>query len=58
MIGASIGIALFPSDAPDIETLMKNADMAMYRAKELGRNNYQFYEEGLTEETRAGSPTT
>ncbi len=42
-IGASIGISFFPADGVDAEALMKNADVAMYRAKELGRNNYQFY---------------
>jgi diguanylate cyclase (GGDEF)-like protein/PAS domain S-box-containing protein len=42
-IGASIGISIYPSDASDGETLLRNADVAMYRAKQLGRNQYQFY---------------
>lgn len=42
-ISASIGIAIFPNDADRADTLLKNADVAMYQAKELGRNNYQFY---------------
>ena len=40
---ASIGITLFPSDGDNPETLIKNADMAMYRAKEQGRHTYQLY---------------
>ena len=42
-VTASIGIAIFPNDGDSAETLVKNADIAMYRAKELGRNNFQFY---------------
>lgn len=42
-IGASIGISLFPADAGDGEALLRNADVAMYRAKQLGANNYRFY---------------
>lgn len=42
-IGGSIGIALFPEDGSDVETLLKNADIAMYQAKEGGRNSYQFF---------------
>jgi diguanylate cyclase (GGDEF)-like protein len=42
-VTASAGISLFPSDGDDVETLIRNADMAMYRAKAAGRNNYQFY---------------
>ncbi len=42
-VSASIGISLFPDDGSDPDTLVKNADTAMYRAKELGRDNYQLY---------------
>ena len=40
---ASIGISLYPSDGQDTGTLLRNADIAMYRAKDLGKNTYQFY---------------
>jgi diguanylate cyclase (GGDEF)-like protein/PAS domain S-box-containing protein len=47
-IGASIGITLFPDDGRDVETLFRNADLAMYRAKDGGRNNAQFFEMTMT----------
>lgn len=42
-IGASIGISLFPTDGDSIDTLVRCADSAMYRAKEVGRNTFQFF---------------
>jgi diguanylate cyclase (GGDEF)-like protein/PAS domain S-box-containing protein len=42
-VSASIGITLFPDDSDDVDSLIRNADAAMYRAKDSGRNNYQFY---------------
>jgi diguanylate cyclase (GGDEF)-like protein len=46
-ITCSIGIACYPKDGEDQQTLLKNADAAMYRAKELGRNNAQYYASGM-----------
>ncbi len=42
-ITTSVGISLYPYDGEDADTLLKNADTALYRAKEQGRNNYQLY---------------
>ena len=50
-VTASIGIALYPTDGSTIETLTKNADAAMYRSKQEGRNDYNFF----TEEMQASS---
>jgi diguanylate cyclase (GGDEF)-like protein len=46
-ITASIGICMYPKDAEDEQSLMKNADIAMYLAKEEGKNNYQFYSKDI-----------
>ncbi len=48
-ISASIGITVFPNDADDPHTLLRNADAAMYKAKESGCNNYQFFTTAMNE---------
>lgn len=48
-VTCSIGISLYPNDGEDVTTLMKNSDMAMYRAKELGKNNFQFFSQEMNE---------
>ncbi len=47
IIGTSIGIAVYPQDAEDCDTLLRNADMAMYHAKAEGKHNFQFYKEEM-----------
>jgi len=49
VVTPSIGIAVFPDDGRDAETLIRNADAAMYHAKEAGRANYQFFTEQMNQ---------
>ena len=49
-VGASIGITLFPTDATDPSDLLRNADTAMYQAKEAGRNTYRFFTQAMNEQ--------
>lgn len=46
-VGASIGITVYPMGGNDVDTLLKNADIAMYHAKDQGRNNYQFFTKSM-----------
>ena len=52
-IGASIGVALFPQDGLDVETLLKNSDAAMYKVKESGRNHVLFFTPSMNEQAAA-----
>jgi len=51
-ISASAGIAVFPGDGENIETLLSHADMAMYKAKERGRNQHLFFDQQMNEEAQ------
>ena len=46
-VGASLGVAMFPDDGEDAQSLLKHADIAMYAAKKRGRNNFQFFTHDL-----------
>jgi diguanylate cyclase (GGDEF)-like protein len=52
IVGTSIGITLAPQDADDIDALIRNADLALYKAKSEGRNRYRFYEPSMEVESR------
>ncbi|WP_194726153.1 sensor domain-containing protein [Noviherbaspirillum malthae] len=49
MLSCSIGISIFPDDGEEVDTLISHADAAMYLAKQMGRNNFQFYTAALAE---------
>lgn len=51
-VTCSIGITIYPNDGRDLETLVKNADMAMYRAKEEGRNTYRLFTPAMNQRAR------
>ena len=47
-VSASIGVSVFPKDGSNMDTLIKNADIAMYHVKGTGKNNYEFYSDEMT----------
>jgi len=49
-VGASIGIAVSPGDGGDVETMLKHADMAMYQAKQAGRDSFEFFSPSMGED--------
>lgn len=53
LVTASIGISIYPLDGTDYRTLVKNADLALYKAKEAGRNNYQLYMSEMNDEIKS-----
>lgn len=53
-VGASIGISVYPHDCDDAESMLKHADIAMYRAKENGRDRYEMYNNGMRKKVAAG----
>ncbi|GEM_PF-2689255 len=51
-ISTSIGIAFYPDDGRDVETLLKNADTAMYKAKEVGKNTFRYYASDMNKKAK------
>ena len=51
-VGASIGVAIFPDDGQSVDELVMKADSAMYRAKEIGRARFEFFDDTLNEANR------
>ena len=52
-VTSSVGVSLYPDDGADIETLLRNADLAMYTAKERGRNDLAFYDAAMSDQLRS-----